>query len=271
MAIVEGICGTGGWTGPLPGDPDNNVYLSANGVFGGIDVSWSYPLTNAYAVIHTLLFRGLTTNLVDAVQIRVVAGNSYYDQVTSTATQYYWIRIVSVNGTIGDAVGPAAAIAKPLFDGLLATLPGKITRDLLEASLASEIARIIPLGNNIAKEIIDRLAENAAIVTFLQQVQTASDSAVAFITKEITARVTADSSLLSVIDLQGVAVNNNAAAIQTETITRANKDLVLATQITTVQGVLSNNIASVSTTANTALTKAGYLEGQYTVKIDLNG
>ena len=42
-----GVCGTGEWAGPKPGDPDNNITLSANGAVGGVNEiisRWCYTL-----------------------------------------------------------------------------------------------------------------------------------------------------------------------------------------------------------------------------------
>ena len=79
MTCNNNVCGTGITPGPKPGDPDNNIALTANVAYGGIDVKWTYPASNAHAVAHTLLYRGTTNNRNAAIQIAVVAGNLFYD------------------------------------------------------------------------------------------------------------------------------------------------------------------------------------------------
>lgn len=272
------ICGTDSISGPKPpkpGDPDNNVTLSAFSSFGGIDISWTYPQSFPHAVAHTLLYRANSADFNSAVQLAVVAGNFYYDKHTVEATYYYWIKIISVNGTVGALIGPASATVRLLIQDLITSLTGRIDAGFLAQHLKTSIDRIFPLGENIAKEIIDRLQDSAAILVFLKQVQSDVDSSVAFITKEITDRVTANSALLKVIDTVGVAVNNNSAAIQVETTARVDANKIIAEQITTVQSGTATNLATVQTTLQTNI---GLVNGRVTTanalwstRVNVNG
>ena len=89
MTCVGGVCGTGGWNGPKPGDPDNNVTLRATPAFGGIDIEWTYPTVNPEAVQHTILFRSTAPNFLTAARHAIVSGNFFYDKTNSeTAIQY---------------------------------------------------------------------------------------------------------------------------------------------------------------------------------------
>lgn len=103
-------CGTGTWTGPLPGDPDNSSILTATSEFGGIRLNWTMPNVNAFAVAHTKVFRAFSSNFEAAVQIAVVSGNQYFDADAAKDIRryYYWIQHVSINGTQLPLIGPAS-------------------------------------------------------------------------------------------------------------------------------------------------------------------
>ena len=126
-------CGTGGWTGPLPGDPSTELILSAVPAFGGIDVSWLYPGTNPGAVAYIELYRGISSNFANAISRAVVSGNFFYDKNTSSTdtTYFYWGRVVSVNGTVGEWNGPVFATARPTVDQVVELLNGKIDSSAL--------------------------------------------------------------------------------------------------------------------------------------------
>jgi hypothetical protein len=219
MNCTTGICGTGG-PGPLPGDPDLSAsVLSAVPVFGGIDVSWTYPAVNPHAVAHTLLYRGLTDDVNLAVELAVVAGNRFHDQVDS-ATQYrYWIRFVSVNGTLGDFIGPAVATAKPLIEDLIEQLTGEIDNGVLANSLKTKLDEISVLNAGLAQEILDR---ESGTVTLAQAIQDANDGvaqALGFLTTEIETRIDENAAILEAIYLQTVTLGDQIAAVQVTTLT----------------------------------------------------
>jgi hypothetical protein len=302
-------CGTGDWNGPQPGDPDNNSILSATPAFGGIDVSWTYPATNPQAVAYVQLYRGLSSTFANAILLATVGGNFFYDKSTSAnlTTYYYWIKIVSVNGTVGELIGPASAIAKPTIASVIEGLTGRIDAGLLAQSLRTDIDRITLNYAELTGEIADRIAGNNALSAALAQVQSGVTESLAFINEEITsrqegdsallqqvnviaavnatnaaaiiteqtARVTADNALSSSIASINAATNANAAAILTEQTARTNADSALASQITTAQTTLNGNIASVQTslqtsinTVNGTVTQIGAL---YTAKVSVNG
>ena len=270
-------CGTGGWSGPLPGDPSNNSILSATPAFGGVDVSWTYPTTYPEAVAHILLYRGISNNFDMAIQIAVVSGSQYYDKIEPSPLHpyYYWIQIVSVNGTIGDLIGPAAATPKGTIAEVLTGLTGQIDTGVLSQSLRTEIGKITLNYQELLAEVSARQAADAAYGTLAGQLQTDVDQAIAYVNTEITQRQEGDSALASQINLVAVANQNNAAAVLNEITARVSGDAALASQITTAQSVLGSNIASVQSglqtnidTVNGKVTSIGAL---YTAKVNVNG
>lgn len=309
MSCENDVCGTGDWVGPKPGDPSNNVSLSANTVLGGINVSWSYPTVNPYAVAHTLLFRGATANFTDAVQQAIVAGSVYYDKLNPTInTEYfYWIQIVSINGTTAEAVGPTSAIAQPVAEQTLETLSGLINTGMLAQELRADINNITLVNGVLSDEIRNRIAAFTGLGDALTRVQQGVDQSMTYVNQEIQQRKDANSALVTALNgiASAVAQNNamilqeqtvrstkdsalatdvttlfakaatNAAAITTANTARANGDSALASQISTAQTTLNNNLASAQTqlqtkidTTNGKVTSIGAL---YTAKVQVNG
>ena len=303
---VAGTCGVGGSSNPQPGDPDNNITLSANTTYGGIKVSWSYPVVNPHAVAYTVIYRGLTSNFSDAVELVVAAGSVYFDQlnpVTNT-TYYYWVKLVSVNGTVADHIGPASAIARPRYVETLESLTERIDSGVLAQSLKTEIDKITLNYGELVQEIADRVSNDAALSAALADVQAGVTDALAFVNNEITsridgqsalasevnlvvgindanaaaiiaettARVSADSALASQITTVAAASADAAAAVVTETTARTSADAALSSQITTAQTTLNGDISSVQTSMQTQINAVtGELDAIYTAKVGVNG
>jgi hypothetical protein len=300
------VCGTGTWTGPKPGDPDNNVTLSANTVYGGIRVSWSYPTTNAHAVAHTILYRSPSSSFSQAIQVGIVAGSNYVDLLNpSVTTQYwYWIQLVSVNGTTADKVGPASAYAVKRSGQTLEDLTGQIDEGVLAQSLKERIAQITLNAEALKAEILNRTLGEGATTLLLMQVEDAVSNSLAMLNQEVLLRVEGQNAVAATLQVLGVANDNNAAAIiteqqtrvtedsalseqisqvmaatgdvaaavVTETTARTNADSALAGQITTVQSTLGDSISSVQTNMQTQINSVtGELDAIYTAKVDVNG
>lgn len=307
MSCTDIVCGTGGWAGPLPGDPDNNSVLRATPAFGGIDVSWTYPSTNSHAVAHVLLYRNSSPDKNSALNIAVVAGNSYFDKQDAPTLCFYWIRIVSINGTTGDWIGPVSAISKSRAEGIMEDLTGQITAGVLATSLRQDIDKITLNYQDLLSEIRNRIAGDGALSLALEDLQAGVTQAMAFVHEEIntridgdnalaqqvsviaalnannasaiineaTARVTADGAHTQQINALYAATNANAAAVITETNARTNADSALASQITTAQSTLGNQIASVQTglqtNINTVDGRVTSIGALYTAKVSVNG
>lgn len=304
-------CGTGTGNWPKPGDPDNNVILKATAVFGGVDVTWSFPNINPQAVQHTLLYRGILPDFGGAALLAVVAGSQHFDKdfsyVDLSTPYYYWIQIVSVNGTYGEVIGPSMAMPKPLIGDMLTLLTGKIDQGQLSENLKQEIDRIGGLENDLDNEKIDRVASNKALAEALALVRKDTDQAIVYVNQQVdviqdgqaalvtrmdsmavgnannaaaiieerTARVAEDAALGRRIDTVFAETDTNAAAIRTEAQARTDGDNALAAQINTVQSSVDGQIASVQQEMSTNISR---IDGEidaigalYTVKVNANG
>lgn len=257
MTCADGICGTGGWAGPLPGDPDNTSVLSATPAFGGVDVSWTYPTTNPFAVAHTVVYRGLTADFARAINLATVGGNHFFDKTDPTAavTYYYWIVLVSVHGTYGATIGPASATTQVLSAVILGLLTGDIELSELSTSLKSDIASIALNYTQLLAEIENRISGDTALSTAFAELQSGVDQAIAFVNTEITTRIAGDTALASQVNLVAAANSANAAAITTEQTARVAADSALTTQYNAVLAATNTNAAAIAT-ETTARTNA---------------
>ena len=281
MTCTTNVCGTGVWTGPLPGDPDNNVSLMAVPKYGAIEVSWTYPIINSHAVAYFKVYRGANSVFEEAVELRIASGNAFLDKlaVGDLTRYYYWIRVVSTHGTEADPIGPASAVAMPLTDEILNAISGKITFELLDADLRNGIERIDLFDRNLAKEILDRVASNASLEDALEHVRSdtgealtyalsriaeqssdtealatsvtalaagLADAQVAIVTEQ-TVRATEDEAMASDIQILYSGLEDNQAAIINEQTTRVNELEAIATTISGLAAQYQNNLAAVQT------------------------
>lgn len=269
MAEIGMVCGIVGWTGPKPGDPSNNSTLSANAGYGGVAVSWTYPSSNAHAVAHVLLFKSSSSDFSSATQLMVLDGTYLYDRIPSSEIReyFYWIKFVSVNGTVGELIGPASATPIPLIDEIIADLSGKIDAGVLATALRADIESIRSNGLMLIKEIADRLANNVLLGEALAAVQSSTGEALTYIREETTERRTADSAMVSSINVLAAGLQGNTAALVEEQIVRVTRDAAIAQSVLTLDTKLGTSTASLisdqkaQATAHTALASSVTLMG----------
>lgn len=241
MPCDDNVCGTGGWSGPLPGDPDNSSVLTATPDYGGIKVAWTYPVINPHAVIHTWLYRGITPLFELAVRQQIVAGSAYFDRIPKAEIQpyYYWIVIISVNGTPGEPIGPAVAVPMATIAETIQDLTGLIDAGVLSESLRTEIERIEILNQHIIQETDDRIIDINTITAALSDTQADGAETLALMQQEVTLRIGANEALASLIN--------------------------------TAQVSLGADIATVQTNLQATIDEVGDIGALYTAKVDVNG
>jgi len=241
-------CGTGsGSNNPKPGDPDNNISLSARTVYGGINVSWSWPTVNEFAVALTVVYRGLNNNPDAMIEVSRVGGSIYFDSLNpeQDTTYYYWIQLISVNGTKLPKIGPVSATAKKRGTQTMEDLTGLIDSSVLAQTLKEDIAGINQIGADLITEIEDRIAANTELSGLLADVQSGVTQAMTYLSTEITERKTSDSAIVSSLTTMAASVQNNAALIFQEATVRANADSALAQQTTQLFTQTGENRAAI--------------------------
>ena len=237
------VCGTSGWDGPLPGDPDNSSVLTATSEFGGINLKWTMPASNAHAVAFTKIYRGVSNNVQQAVLIGTQSGSSYFDAEPGsnpTITYYYWIQHVSINGTVLDYVGPASAKAKPEVDKIIQLLAGRVETSALAQSLRNRIDIITNLESGITS-LNNRLEYENKLIT-------------------------------ETLDAIKNEVSGATSYIQNQMELFADEKVAFATAVNTQVSMFSNEVyAAIQEETNTRAEETGALFGEKLVKIDLAG
>lgn len=213
MPCVAGTCGVGGWDGPIPGDPSNDTSLSAVAAFGGIDVTWTLPTTNPHAVAYIKLYRGTSAVFGSAVLLKEVAGTFYYDKLDTATLYYYWIEIVSVNGSVGALIGPASATAKPTIEGMIELLTGQIDDGLLAISLKNQLDQISVLNADLLQEVFDRETGETTLAAAIQDAADGIAEAHTFIINETNSRVAANAAIVEQINGVAAALGDDIAAV----------------------------------------------------------
>ncbi|TXH19619.1 MAG: hypothetical protein E6R03_00305 [Hyphomicrobiaceae bacterium] len=303
---VIGQCGVGGWGGPQPGDPDGTILLSASVVYGGIRLRWTLPAINPEAVAHVEIHRGVTTDFQQSMRLDTGSGGSYFDQVevVTPTTFFYWVRVISIHGTIGALVGPASATAVPVAIQTIEHLSGLIDQGLLAQSLREPIERIALNYTELTSKIAERVAGDAALSAALALVQQGLQESVAFIHQEIVSRTNGQEAIITQLNTLAAVNGDSAAAIFEERSARVaadeaqaqqmlslnaalsnvgaivnvdrnasvSRDNALASQIATVQSTLGTEVASVRNTMETRIDQTnGRINAIWNVQVDVNG
>ena len=258
------VCGTGGWNGPQPGDPDNNIYINALGTYGGNEVSWTYPSLNAFAIAHVILYRGETSVFAESVEKVRLSSNVYFDRIPDDQIRryYYWVQLVSIHGTVLDPIGPATATPLRNRDRTLEELTQEIDESLLAQSLRDRIDRLDVIDRNVAQEILDRIAANENLANALASVHSETGAALTFVRNEIVERRDADQALVQSINVLAAGLEENAAAILEEKTVRVTETESIANQLSVLFSETEANQAAIFNEQNTRTTENQALASQ---------
>jgi len=218
MTCSDNTCGTGIGSVILPGDPSNDSILTALPVFGGVELSWQLPSTNSFAVAYTKIWRSYTNNFNGSLMIAQAAGDRFFDRNDFMngifSTLYYWIQFVSINGTVGDPIGPAAAIPRATIDQLIEQLTAKIDYGALSVNLKTTVDKAD--AYKLAQDLVNGTVsgEQASMRDALALVQSDLENTFVLISNEVVARQNAEAAFASSINLLAVSTEDNFAAIQ---------------------------------------------------------
>lgn len=253
MSCTEIVCGTGIGNITKPGDPDNTSVLSAVGVSGGINVSWTYPTINPYAVAYVDVYRSDSNSIFTAVKRIRISGDFFFDRIPDSEIKpyYYWIKIISINGTEGEFIGPASAIPGSSLQDILDKINGILDESALSAELRAKLEKIPLIEYDLASEVSKRLLQDATMGEALAAVQSETGQALTYIQDEITQRTNAQEALLNSVNTLTVGMEGNAAAIVSEQTARVTADTALAADITSLYTSVGNNASAISTEIQT--------------------
>lgn len=269
MSCANDSCGVGGWNTPKPGDPNNNSILQAVPAFGGIDLLWTLPTVNPFAVAYTKIYRGINESFLSAMEIASVNSDQFFDKREPGTMYWYWIRFTSVNGTENELIGPASAYANDSIEDTLIRLSGRINLGVLATALRTEIERIQLIDMKIIDEVGQRILANEALTSALSAVSSDLGLAMTYISDEITQRTDGDTTIIEAVDAMAVGVAGNVAAIVEERNIRVSADEALSERIDTIYAEIGGDvneaiIAAVQVEATARANQDGALAQQIT-------
>ena len=262
------VCGTGGWNGPLPGDPDNSSVLSAVSDFGGIQLTWTLPSTNAHAVAYTQIYRSISDVFETAIPFTAVSATGYFDRSAADVIRpyYYWIQHVSTYGTTLDPIGPAMAVAKPQIDQVLSALAGKVEGSFLAESLRARIDVITDLENGLTQINSKVASDNAVFAQELTALRDTLTDTLAYVDAQQSLSITDRQALVASLNTQLAQFSTGMyAAIQDEATTRAEETGELFAQ-KTLKIDLAGNVAGYGLSARVDPT--GQYDSAFQVRAD---
>ena len=274
MTDTADSCGTGlGGTITHPTDPVGNPGITARGSTNGIHVSWTYPTVNPHAVAYFILFRATSASVASSVEIARGAMNYYVDtneDLENEVTYFYWVQSVSINGTIGELVGPASASMRPSIDELVEAVVGRIKESALDQALRDKIdtVDVMTTAFNSATAAASLAGEiNQGI---LNEWSIKLDQQGTLIENETYTRTLENGNLAGSLSVIAAKAEANAAAILDENFVTATAEGVTATAINTLRGTYNGNLGTLQTMQDLVLGDDG-LSAMYTVKSSING
>lgn len=126
----------------VPGSPRGDLPTApaaffAEGVFGGVVLSWELPQTQYEGHALTEIWRSNSDNPETRKQVGTAVGSAYFDQIPATGAvvSYYWVRFVSKTGRTGPYSRVAKATKPEDVKELLTRLSGAIDESELSRSL----------------------------------------------------------------------------------------------------------------------------------------
>jgi len=242
--MAENYCGTGfSIYTPKPGDPSGSVIVSAEGVVLGIQVSWTLPSVNTTAVSFVKVYRAEEADFNKSSQIAQVASDNFLDPVPDFKTYFYWIKILSLNGTLSEAYGYASAIKGQANIG---DFTSKVGITELDTDLAERIKFLGLLRPDIDKEILDRLERDKTLQDALNRVETANGEAATNIYNETLERKSSIEALVSSIKTLSASLAAARGAITEEATLRITEDTAIGT-------VIKNNYVQVGKDITSAI------------------
>lgn len=271
----DGVCGTGGIIGPKPGDPNSISTFTATAGYGGINLNWVLPTINPFAVAHVRIFRATSSNAAQATLLQTVHGDFHFDKVEPNITYYYWLEVVSVNGTYDAWIGPASASAMSSIEKTIEELSGKIDNGVLAQALRDKIGEIDLLDNTITQEVTDRIAALNGLSTALGGLQGQVTNAITIVEQEVQQRIDGDGALVTQLNLWASGFEDAIAGVADQIIVETGPNSALAQRITTAEASLYDNVATGEIGLVTKVTghngKIQDIGALYTVKLNVNG
>lgn len=234
--------------------------MTATPAFGGIELAWTYSEINPQAVSKVRIYRAYTNNFSASVRIADWTGDRYFDQTEAGAplqVKYYWIQMLSVNGTWGSLIGPASATAKPRIAEMLELLTAQIDAGVLAQSLKTEIQKITDLSYAVDSEIADRLLGDNTLQQAVQALEGEAGEIRTLIVDEITQRTQGQQVIMESLEQLGTGSGSNYALLEERVDLLADDVSAMGVDVETLITHANDYVAAVQTVAQAVTTLEG--------------
>ena len=247
--MTANYCGTGLDEYVPPGDPTlGSPILSARAVWPGVQLTWTYPNVNPEGVAHTKVYRSRSSNFGSAVQLAIAEGGYYFDQEPANVDIrfYYWIRMISVNGTVGPVIGPASVVKNPTVDYIIDELTGQLNNSHLNDELNSSIDQITDNTSGLSDLKQEQLFGDAVLSAMWDDLRAALDANENAIFEVRTESVTQDEVLLQTINGMTANLDGNLAEYGELIQVLVASDAAQTAKIESLTASVGNNTAAIA-------------------------
>jgi hypothetical protein len=188
--------------------------------------------------------------------------------------------MVSVNGTVGDLIGPVSATARPSIEKMLEILSGQISATQLAQDLATPFGTIGQLRSDIDDEILNRNTAISSMQTAIASLEGDTVASVAQVRNDIDTYRTEVSAYASDIStlLVGTNAGDSLVSIIDAKVAEVNAgDGVTLAEVTQQIQSSQQNIygttdeAAIATRLNTFIDETGVASAGYTTVSEVNG
>ncbi len=264
---LHGGCGTGYGEMTFPGDPNlNDSGLTAMATYVGITLNWIVP-ARSHAVAHVKVYRSTSSVASTAANIGQVSGSYYFDPVENLQVgtrYYYWIRMVSINGTVGELIGPANAVVEGTVDQILDGMNGEINELKLTADLRSKIQNIGTLAQIIDREISDRLGFSDVLDSLYAGLDAKLEAQGTLIYQKESERKTQDQALAVQISGLGANLDGQIGLIK-------NEQTAVINRVAGTEGLYSGLVSQTNQLDLKINNQEGAIQENKSLYTDLNG
>ena len=233
-----------------PYDPSQVTNVIAISQIGGVKIKVNTPLENSSNVAYFNLYKSKSSTFNKLNLLTTFSGFEYFDRFEDPqeSLHYYWVEMVSIQGTVFDPIGPAWGRSLSTIQDILYNLYGKIDEGFFTIPLIERIGRIDFLEEGIHQESEYRKTDFATLARAFNSLQASFDENQAAFFNEIIVRADADSALAQSITMLQAAVGEDLATYKQEITNIVNSmgdDVTaLSQKVDTNQVAVDNSLAS---------------------------
>ena len=183
--------------------------VTASGLLGGIDISWTNPADADFS--HAEIYESTDSNFANAVSVGRSSGSNFVrGNLSPNVTRYYWIRATDFSGNSSAFVGPQSSTSKLITSDDLGT--AIIPYESLDSSLQATIT-----GKADTTDLADYVTQTTYDLS-VDAVQELEASAEDLATKALELAVAVSDAESTITDA-GIVVNASTGEVTIQAVT----------------------------------------------------